>query len=248
MQQAIGGDLDAVEREIDSLRRVEPELLGLVRHLDIGAVDEEGGDAARALAARIGAREGEDRAAEAAVRDPLLRAGDPPAVAGRLGAGAKRARVGAGARLGEREGADRLATRERRDEATLLLGRAEGEDRQRAGTRVHRDGDAHAGICARKLFEHEDVRDEVGTAASVLLRDAHAEQADVAELAEKPAREAAVSVPSGGMRLDLVAGEVACERLDLPLFRRQGEIHTLSLTLVTSVQLPACSRRRNVSE
>src|SRR5258708_6028011 len=83
---------------------------------------------ARPRAARSGWREGEERAAEAAVRDPLLRAGDPPAVGGRLRTGAKRAGVGACARLGEGEGADHLAAGQRRHEADLLLGRPEGED------------------------------------------------------------------------------------------------------------------------
>src|SRR5205085_11609149 len=94
VQQAIVVDDDAVEGDVDRLRRVESELLRLVRHLDVAAVDEEGGDPARARRPGIRAREEQDCAPEAAVRDPLLRAADAPAAVGALGTRRPRARLG----------------------------------------------------------------------------------------------------------------------------------------------------------
>ena len=104
---------------------------------------------------------------------PVMRQPSPSALGARL----QRARVGACLGLGERERAEMLAARERRDEARLLLRRSEVEQRERDGARVHRDGDADARVRARELFEHEDVRDEVGAGAAVLLRHARAHRA-----------------------------------------------------------------------
>ena len=63
-----------------------------------------------------------------------------------------------------------LAPRERRHEARPLLLGAEREQRQRRRARVHRDRHADARVGARELLEHEDVRQEVGAGAAVLLR------------------------------------------------------------------------------
>ena len=122
-----------------------------------------------------------------------------------------------------------LAARERRDEARALLVGSVGEDRQRRRTRVHRDGDADACVCARQLFEHEDVRQEIGACAAVLLGDACAHQAELGELREDLARERVLPVPGRRVRLDLLLGEVAREPLDLFLLRRQVEIHAGTL-------------------
>ena len=118
-----------------------------------------------------------------------------------------------------------LAACERRHEARLLLVRPEVEQRQRDGARVHGDGDADAGVGARELFEHEDVRDEVGAGAAVLLRHARPHQAELGELGEEIAREAVLAVPLGRVRLDLRSREVAGERLHLFLLRRRLEVH-----------------------
>src|SRR5581483_8120496 len=91
-------------------RRVQPELLLVARHAHVVGVEDERAHAARARRVEVGAREGEERPGVAAVRDPLLRAGDAPAVVVRLGARAQRARVGARLRLGQRERAEVLAT------------------------------------------------------------------------------------------------------------------------------------------
>ena len=99
-----------------------------------------------------------------------------------LGARDERARVGPGAGLGEREAADSLAARERRHEPRTLLVGPELQQRQRARRRVDGDRDADAGVRARQLLEHEDVRDEVRAGAAVLLGHADAHQPELAEL------------------------------------------------------------------
>ena len=134
-------------------------------------------------------------------------------------------RVRPRARLGQRERADRLAARERRHEPRALLVAAEGEQRQRAGRGVHRDRDADAGVRARELLEHEHVREEVRAGAAVLLGHADAEQPELGELPEQRRRERVRPVPLGRVRGDLGGGELARERLDLALIRRELEVH-----------------------
>ena len=87
------------------------------------------------------------------------------------------------------------------------------------------DGDTDAGISPRELFEHEDVREEVRAGAAVLLGDAGTEKPEFRELRIQLAREVVVAVPSGRVWLDLRARDVACQRLDLALIRRQLEVH-----------------------
>jgi hypothetical protein len=82
---------------------------------------------------------------------------------------------------------------------------------------VHRDGDADSGVRSRQLLEHEDVREEVRARAAVLLGDADAHQPELGELGVELAREVVLAIPLGRVRLDLLAGEVARQRLDLPL-------------------------------
>ncbi len=136
---------------------------------------------------------------------------------------------------------------ERRHELGDLRVGAEREDRQRARARVHRDRDADAGVGARELLEHEDVRHEVGARAAVLLRHADAQQAEIPELGEQLAREPVRAIPVGGVRLDLGGGELARNRLDLALLRRELEVHARQTTpmkrfaiLALVVVLAAC--------
>jgi hypothetical protein len=89
---------------------------------------------------------------------------------------------------------------------------------------VNRDRDAYAGVCARQLLEHEDVREEVGAGAAVLLGHANAHQPELGQLAEQLARKAVVAIPLSGVRLDLLCAEVARQRLDLALLRTQLEV------------------------
>ena len=164
----------------------------------------------------------------------------PPAVA--LGLRDERAGVRARARLGQRERADRLAARERRHEARALLVGAEREQRQRAGGRVHRDRDADARVRARQLLEREDVREEVGPRPAVLLRHAHAQQPELGQLREQLAREAVRPVPLRRVRRDLGGRELARQRLDLALIRRELEVHARSLVGTGGVERPVDRR------
>ena len=161
----------------------------------------------------------------AAVRDPLLRAAQPPAVAVGHGRRAQRPGVGSRVGLGEREGADDPAGSEVGDEPPLLLVGAEREDRQRGGARVHGDGDADARIGARELLEHEDVREEVGAGASELLGHADAHQPELAQLREHLPREGVLAVPAGRVRCDLGVRELAGESLDGALLGGEREVH-----------------------
>ena len=99
------------------------------------------------------------------------------------------------------------------------------EDRQRHGARVHADRHPDARVGARELLEHEDVREEVRARAAVLLRHADAHQPELGQLAEELLREAVLAIPLGRVRLDLRLGEVARERLDLPLLGAELEVH-----------------------
>jgi hypothetical protein len=90
---------------------------------------------------------------------------------------------------------------------------------------VHRKRHAHARVGAGQLLEHEDVREEVGAGPAVLLRYADAEQADLAQLAQQLARERVRPIPLRGVRGDLGVGDLAGQRLDLQLLRREVEVH-----------------------
>ena len=168
----------------------------------------------------------------APVRDPLLGAAQSPAVAVRHRPGAERAGIGPRARLRECERAEHPSRRELRHEPPSLLLGAEREDRERRGARVHGHGDADARVGARQLFEHEDVRDEIRARSAELLRHAHAEQAELAQLREQRPRERVVAVPRGRVRHDLRVGHVAGECLDRALLRRRGEVHRVASIVV----------------
>ena len=242
VQKPVGVDVGAVEPQVGRRGRVDPELLLLPRDLDVLRVEDERRDTACALGRGVGASEEQEGRGVAAVRAPLLRAGEPPAVAVGHGRRPERPRVGARARLGERERADRLAAGERRHEAGLLLVRPEGHDREGRRARVDGHGHADTRVGARELLEHEHVRDEVGPGAAELLGDAHAHQPDLSEGREELAREAVLPVPVGRVRPDLGIGDVARERLDLALLRGQGEVHDLSLRAMAQRACAAAQR------
>ena len=243
-----------IDGDVVRHRRVQPELLLGARDRDLVRVDDERRHAAGAPRLGIRAREQQHGAAERGVRDPLLRAAHAPPVTVRVRTRDERAGVGARARLGEREAADALAARERRHEPRALLVGAELEQRQRARRRVDRDGDADAGVGARQLLEHEDVRHEVRARAAVLLRHADAHQPQLAELPEQLARKAVVAVPLRRVRLDLRVRELARQRLDLLLLRRQLEVHggqtirmRLAAITLAVLALTACGGHKTTS-
>ena len=188
------------------------------------AVENESAHPPGARRLGVGAREQKNRPGVARVRDPLFRPGDAPAIAIRLGAGPERTGIRTCLGFGQRERAQVLPPRERRDETRALFVRAEGEDRQGRRARVDRDRDADARVRTRELFQHEDVREEIRSRAAVFLRDTHAHQPELSQLAEELTREAMVAIPVGGVRLDLLRAEIAGECLDLALLVGQVEI------------------------
>ena len=118
-----------------------------------------------------------------------------------------------------------LAARERRNEASALLVGPERENRQRDRARVHRDRHPHAGVGARELLQHEDVREKVGARATVLLGDTHAHEPELGELRDQLVGEPMVTVPVGRVRDDLRLGELSGQPLDRALVAGQLEVH-----------------------
>ena len=251
VQEAVALDVRALDDDVVRRRRVEAELLLVARHANVVGVEDERGDTARSGGRFVRAREEQERARRSApfvihCFAPVIVQPSPLGCCAR----SQRACVGAGFGLGQRERADQLAARERRHEARLLLVGAEREDRQRRGARVDGDGDADTGVRARQLLEHEDVREEVRARAAVLLGHAHAHEPELGELREHVARETVLAIPFRRVRLDPLAGEVAGERLDLPLLRAQLEIHAASVVLGDlrrESPRSATSRSRNAS-
>ncbi len=71
----------------------------------------------------------------------------------------------------------------------------------------------------RELLDREAVREVVGAAAAVLLRERQAEQPEPAHREHRLDREAVVAVPVGGVRRDLGLGELAHDVAELHLLR-----------------------------
>src|SRR5205085_767149 len=88
-----------------------------------------------------------------------------------------------------------------------------------------RNRDTDAGIRPQQFLENEDVREKVRPGSAVLLRHANAHQAELGQLGEKLAWKTVLPIPGRRVRLDLGARELACDRLDLALLRRELEIH-----------------------
>ncbi len=147
-----------------------------------------------------------------AVGDEHLRAVQHPRIAVTPRAGADRGDVGAGVGLGHRHRGHQLARDHPAQVAVALrLRAAVHEVRARhVGVHQHRHDEAAEGRARQRLLEH-DGGERVGAGAAVLGRIGDAEQAEVAELADHLARDAALVLPALAVRLDLV-GEEAGDR------------------------------------
>jgi len=88
---------------------------------------------------------------------------------------------------------------------------------------------ASAAVATAPRPELSPYLDKVRARASVLFGDAHAHQAELGELREQLTREAVLPVPRRRVRLDVLAREIAGERLDLALLRGELEVHEKSL-------------------
>ena len=135
------------------------------------------------------------------------------------GTRARRARVGAGLGLGEPERAEHLARDHRHEVLLLLLLGARVEERRRAQAHARFERDRHRRVDAGELLDREAVREVVGAAAAVLLRERQAEQPEPAHREHGLDREAVVAVPVGGVRRDLGLRELAHDAAELHLLR-----------------------------
>ena len=120
-------------------------------HAGIGCIDHEQRDVTVA-GLLLGLRDDEQRARDAAERDPGLRAADDPGVPGLRSARRDRGRVGAGVRLGQVEAAELLARDERLHPALAQGVVTDAGDRRRDGV-VHRDRECERRITAAELLE-----------------------------------------------------------------------------------------------
>jgi hypothetical protein len=215
LTEALGGRV--LEGEVGRRGGVLAELLLLTGHREAGRAraNDEPRDG-WAFGAGVAVLPGEDRERlrVRAVRDPLLRSGQPSVGV----AGAHGARVGARAGLRESEGGDLLPAGERRHEALDLLAGSVGEDRHRARTDVDGERRADPGVTARELFEDERVGDEAGPGAAVFLGHVDPHQPELGELVEDLGREAVLAIPARRRGGDHLVGEPPGEITDLALF------------------------------
>ena len=84
VEQTIAAHTCAFDDDVVRHRGVQSQLLLVPRHAHVLGVEDERAHSARSLGVRVGAREQEKRSGMTAVRDPLLRAVEHPAVAVRL--------------------------------------------------------------------------------------------------------------------------------------------------------------------
>ena len=103
VQQPIPRDLSTLDDDVVRHRRIEAELLLVTGDTHVLLIEHERADPARARGLGISAREQQERPGMPAVRDPLFRTSDRPAVPGRLGLRPEGAGIRAGLRLRQRE-------------------------------------------------------------------------------------------------------------------------------------------------
>ena len=185
------------------------------------------GVACRRVAGEQGDAEGH---VGAGVGDERLAAVDHPAAVAPLGPGADAPGVGAGVGLGEAERAERPALGERPQPALALLVVAEQQQRQRADGDVGlpRGGDRLVGQA--ELLHGGDEAHRRHADAAPLLGDEHAEQAELAHLAQQVGGADGVLPRLGRPGGDLLLGEVAAQADQVALGFRQGEVHAVRYT------------------
>ena len=170
----------------------------------------------RRVGRRIGLHEHGHEAGARAVRDPHLLAVDDELVALAAGRRADRPHVRAGLGLGHHEAADQLARGELREVALLLLLRAvPGEHAADDVDAVDDAGDRHP--AARELRDRERIRRQVEPEAAVLLGDAHAEEAHLAQAVDDLLRVGVARLEVMRDRDDLVVDELADDVQDVEL-------------------------------
>jgi hypothetical protein len=91
--------------------------------------------------------------------------------------------------------------------------------------RSHRDRDRR--VDARQLLDRDRVRERVGAAAAVLLRDRHPHQPELGHLHDELVREAMLAVELLRDRRDLFLGELAHGAADELVLGREVEVHAV---------------------
>ena len=87
------------------------------------------------------------------------------------------------------------------------------------------DGDRHRGVDASQLLDRDRVRERVGSAAAVLLRDRHAHQAERRELGDQLVREALLPVELLRDGRNLLERELADGVPEELVLRVEVEVH-----------------------
>ena len=136
--------------------------------------------------------------------------------------------VGPTVGFGEAERAERSPRDEVGQPPVALLVGAEAEDRVRSEPDTRRQGDPHRLVDTAELLDGDAQRREVATTTAPLFGEHDAEQAEVAHRLHDVDREMTRPVPLGGMRGDVLLGELAHRRpqqfvivAQLPVHRRR---------------------------
>ena len=133
--------------------------------------------------------------------------------------------VGARLRLGQPERREPAAAREVGQPLPPLLLGAEQVDRQRPERVVRGDRDRDRRVDPRQLLDRDRVRERVGAAAAVLLRDRHPHQPELGELGDELVREALLAVELLGDRRDLLEREPAHGIAEQLVLGGEVEVH-----------------------
>jgi hypothetical protein len=158
----------------------------------------------------------------ARVRDEHLRAVEDVLVTAALGDGLDARRVGAGVGLGERERTEERLVEERRQPRLLLLvGTRDHHRRRPEDVRHDRDRDPRA--APGELLADEHALEGGESRAAELLGHVDVHQPELVRLLDQVGGVGLMLVVLGRLGADLLVGELARERAQLTLLRRQGE-------------------------
>ena len=141
--------------------------------------------------------------------DELLHAVEDVSAIAALGAGADFACVGAALRLGQTEGAQHLAARHRPQIFLLLLRRAVFDQRHAADRVVPAHDGGNRAVAGRDLLQRQRVRHVIGAGAVPFRRHRHAHEAELAQFAQRRAREHRLAFPFGRIGRQHALREVA---------------------------------------
>ena len=177
------------------------------------------------LRGRVGLGEDELVVGDRRVGNPVLLAVQDVAVALASRGRPHRRDVGPGRRLGQPEARELLAPRLRSEVALLLLLVRVTEKRERVQADVDGDERAEGGLAPLDLLAGEGLADEVHARAAVLLGDDDPEQAEFRHPLDDTDVEVMVDVVLDRVGQDPLVDELTNGRLDLPLLRREVELH-----------------------